>query len=147
MSAEKLELAQLAASASQAEPIIALDPQIVGPQADPRSQPRRALHRRTPNTKIDRRDCVAYIHAALRGSASSSYAIPVRVGGRKPDRPAWSGTRGRRLDYVARVLPQRGDALAVIVCTRDERPAPERAGIDDGTRAQARGQSVEVPLR
>jgi hypothetical protein len=31
VSAEKLELAQLVASACQAEPVIALDPQIVGP--------------------------------------------------------------------------------------------------------------------
>src|ERR1700757_4245906 len=45
------------------------------------------------------------------------------------------------------MLTQRDDALAVIVCTGDERPAPERAGINDGTRAQARRQSVEVPLR
>jgi hypothetical protein len=45
-----------------------------------------------PNTKIDRRDCVAYAHAALRLSASSTYAISVWVGDRKPDRPAWSGT-------------------------------------------------------
>ena len=51
------------------------------------------------------------------------------------------------MDPVAGVLPQRGDALALIVCARDERPAPERAGIDDGARAQARRQSVEMPLR
>src|SRR6266436_1368540 len=63
VSTEKLKLAQLAATASQAQPIIALDPQIVVLQADPCSQPRRAFHRRTPNTKIDRRDCVAYAHS------------------------------------------------------------------------------------
>jgi hypothetical protein len=50
VSAEKLELAQLAATTAQAKPIITLDRQIVWPQADPLSQPRRTLNRRTPDT-------------------------------------------------------------------------------------------------
>ena len=51
------------------------------------------------------------------------------------------------MDRVVGVLPQRVDALALVVCARDERPTPERAGINDGARAQARRQSVEMPLR
>jgi hypothetical protein len=44
---------QLVAPTAEAEPIVALHPQIVGTQADPLSQTRRMLNRRPPHAEID----------------------------------------------------------------------------------------------
>jgi hypothetical protein len=63
------------------------------------------------------------------GTQAMSYVVSVRVGCGEPDRAERSGTGRRGLDYVAGVLAESDDAVALIACASDERPAPERARV------------------
>jgi len=73
--------------------------------------------------------------------------VPVRVARGEPGWPGGDGVQSGGSCDRARVFAEGRDGFAVIVGAGDERPAPERARIDDRPRAQACGQRVGVPLR